>query len=83
MEIPIAMVLLSVVHPYTRSRWANIAAGATMVLVQVGSLFVGTPTGYYLFFSAIEIAATAFIVWHAWTWHRVEGPGRRNAGGPF
>jgi hypothetical protein len=74
MEIPIAMVLLSVVLPYRGSRWANIAAGTTMVLVQVGSLFVGAPTGYYLFFSAIEIAATAFIVWYASTWHEVERP---------
>jgi hypothetical protein len=73
MEIPIAMVLLSVVLPFTPSRWASIAAGATMTLVQVASLFVGGgPTIYYAFFSAIEIAATAFIVWYAWTWHRAD-----------
>jgi hypothetical protein len=72
MEIPIAMVLLSVVLPYKASRWVNIAAGAIMTIVQVSSLFVGSgPTAYYLFFSAIEIATTAFIVWYAWTWHPV------------
>jgi hypothetical protein len=71
MEIPIAMVLLSVVLPYKASRWANIGAATIMTLVQISSLFVGSgPTVYYLFFSAIEIAATAFIVWYAWTWHQ-------------
>ena len=74
MEIPIAMVLLSVVLPYRASRWANIAAGAIMPVVQVGSLFVGSgPTVYYLFFSVVEIAATCFIVWYAWTWRQVGG----------
>ena len=68
------MVLMSVLLPYRGSRWANITAGTIMVLVQVGSLFIGTPTGYYLFFSAIEIAATAFIVWYAWTWRHGERP---------
>jgi len=67
-EIPIAMVLVSWVARYRPNRWANIAAGTVMTVVQVGTLFVGTPAGYYLFFSVIEIACTAFIVWYAWTW---------------
>ncbi|MGB8384717.1 MAG: DUF6326 family protein [Dermatophilaceae bacterium] len=70
MEIPIAMVLLSSVLPHGASRWANIIAGSIMTLVQIGSLFLGSgPTVYYVFFSAVEIAATAFIVWYAWRWH--------------
>jgi hypothetical protein len=34
------------------------------------SLFVtGTmPSLYYMFFAAIEIPCTLFIVWYAWTW---------------
>jgi len=67
-EIPIAMVLVSWVARYRPNRWANIAAGTVMTVVQVVTLFAGTPTGYYLFFSVIEIACTAFIVWYAWTW---------------
>ena len=68
-EIPIAMVLLSWVLRPGASRIASIIAGVVMTLVQVGSLFVGgSPTPSYAFFSAIEIAATAFIVWYAWTW---------------
>lgn len=70
MEIPIAMVLLSSVLPSRGSRWANIVAGTVMTLVQIGSLFMGSElTGYYAFFSAIEISCTAFIVWYAWRWH--------------
>lgn len=83
MEIPIAMVLLSVVLPYAASRWANITAGTIMTIVQVGSLFVGSgPTAFYLFFSIIEIACTAFIVWYAWTWRRLDEPRPVEAGHP-
>lgn len=70
MEIPIAMVLLSRVLNRRANRWANIAAGAVMTIVQIASLFVGTPSGYYLFFSAIEVSCAAFIVWYAWNWPR-------------
>jgi hypothetical protein len=35
-----------------------------MTVVQTSSLFVGRPTLYYVFFSAIEIARTAVIVWY-------------------
>jgi hypothetical protein len=70
MEIPIAMVLLSSVLTHRASRWANIIAGTVMTLVQIGSLFMGSgPTVFYAFYSAVEIACTAFIVWYAWRWH--------------
>lgn len=67
-EIPIAMVLLSRILKYRTNRWANIIAGTVMTVVQFGTLFVGTPTMYYLFFSVIEIATTILIVWYAWKW---------------
>jgi threonine/homoserine/homoserine lactone efflux protein len=67
-EIPISMVLLSRVLKHRANRWANIAAGTVMTAVQSASLFVGVPAPYYLFFSVIEIATTAFIVWYAWNW---------------
>ena len=70
MEIPTAMVLLSRVLGYRANRWANIIAGSIMTVVQVASLFLGSsPTTYYIFFSVIEIACTAFVVWYAWKWH--------------
>jgi hypothetical protein len=70
-EIPIGMVLLSRVLKYRSSRWASIVAGAIMTVVQTATLFVGTPAPYYVFFSVIEIATTAFIVWYAWKLHAV------------
>jgi len=68
MEIPIAMVLLSRVLNYKINRWANIVAALIKTAAMIMSLFVGTPTGYYTFFAAIEISTTLFIVWYAWTW---------------
>ena len=68
MEIPIAMVLLARVLRYRANRWSNVVAGAVMTAVQVVTLFVGSTTVYYVFFSVVEIATTAFIAWYAWTW---------------
>jgi hypothetical protein len=69
LEIPMAMILLSRVLRYRANRIANIVAGTIMTLVQAATLFVGGgPTIYYAFFSAVEIAGTAFIVWYAFTW---------------
>jgi len=74
MEIPFAMIVLSRVFKYRACRWANIAAGAIMAAIQVGTMGMGTPpTLHYLFYSAIEIACTLFIVWYAWKWRNLEG----------
>ena len=43
-----------------------------MTVVQIASLFAGTPTHYYIFFSIIEIACTSFIVCYAWKWTNTE-----------
>ena len=73
MEIPFAMIILARVLKYRASRWANIIAGAIMAVIQVGTMGMGTaPTLYYLFYSAIEIACTLFIVWYAWKWTNPE-----------
>jgi hypothetical protein len=68
METAIAMVLLSRVLPYRANRWANIIVGILHTGAVISSLFVGTPTLYYLFFGTIEIVCTSFIVWYAWMW---------------
>ena len=68
MEIPIAMVLLSRLLRYRPNRWANVMAGAFMAIVQGSTLFIGGPTLYYVFFSAIEIPCLLFIIWTAWRW---------------
>jgi hypothetical protein len=72
MEIPIVMVLLSRILNYKSNRWANIVAGSIKTVVMILSMFVGTPTLYYIFFGTIEMACTAFIIWYAWTWTNPE-----------
>jgi hypothetical protein len=72
MEIPISMILLSRVLNYKSNRVINMIAGSLMTLVQIGSLFIGTPEYHYFFYSIIEIATTAFIVVYAWKWRNPE-----------
>lgn len=68
MEIPIAMILLSRILNYQVNRWTNITAASIKTVVMILTMFVGTPTLYYIFFGAIEIATTIFIVYYAWMW---------------
>lgn len=73
MMIPISMVLLSRILKYRASRWASIIAGSIMTVALTLTLFVAVPTMYYAFFTVIEIACTALIVWYAWNWRNPEG----------
>lgn len=68
MEIPIVMIILSLVLKGNINRSANIIAGTIKTFAVFGSLFVGVPALYYLTFAIIEIATTLYIVWIAWTW---------------
>ena len=72
MMIPITMVLLSRIMTYRASRWASIIAGIIMTVTLPVTLFVAVPTSYYVFFTVIEIASTALIVWYAWKWRNPE-----------
>jgi hypothetical protein len=69
-EIPMAMVALSLFLPYGLNRWANIAASVLMTIVQLSTLVLTPPEGYYIFCSVIEVACTALIIWFAWTWRK-------------
>ena len=73
-EIPMAMILVSRLLDQRANRWANIIAGAFMTVVQVVTVFVGTPALYYVFFSIIEVGTTAAIVWLAWRWSTSAAP---------
>src|SRR5690349_22452870 len=55
----------STLFPYTTlfRSWANVGAGSLMTIVQIATLFATKPALYYVFFSVIEIATTAVIVW--------------------
>ena len=69
MMIPITMVLLSRILKYRANRWTSIIAGTIMTAALPVTLFVAKPTSYYVFFTIVEIASTALIVWYAWKWH--------------
>ena len=71
-EIPFVMIVLSWVLKYRANRWANIIAGTIMAVIQIGSLFMGTPALYYIFYSIVNIACMSLIVWIAWKWSNPE-----------
>jgi len=68
LELGMVMIVLSRVLKHAVNRWANIVIAIIQALVLIASLFVGTPTMYYIFFATIELATLFFIVWYAWTW---------------
>jgi hypothetical protein len=68
MELVIAMVVLSRTLKYKANRLMNILIGALMTFIQAGTLLIGEQTIHYMFFSIIEIAATAFITLYAIRW---------------
>ena len=68
MEIPMVMIFLSRILKFEINRIFNIMAGTFLTLIQTGSLFAGTLSLHYIFFSFIEIATTLFIVWLSLKW---------------
>jgi hypothetical protein len=74
MEVPIAMVLFSRVASHNVNRWANIVIGSVFSAFAFVTLLPGPPPAFYIFLSAVEIAATLFIVWYAWTWREPTYP---------
>jgi len=68
MEVSISMVLLSRILPFKANRIANIIAGTITTLVQIASLFIGSATMHYVFFSVIEISTTLYIFFTAIKW---------------
>ncbi|WP_062305756.1 DUF6326 family protein [Demequina subtropica] len=71
MTIPISNVLIARIAPRALVRWASIIGAGVMTLVQVATLFVGSFTVYYGYFSAIEIGTTIAILIVAWRWRGV------------
>ncbi len=73
MEIPIVMVLLSLVLKYRANRWANIIVGTIKTVAILSSMVFGPhPSLYYMFFGTIETVCTSLIVWYAWKWSEQE-----------
>ena len=70
MELPMAMIVGARFLPHRINRIANIAIALLMTLVQAGSLFAGSNTLHYYFFSAVEIATSLCIAWIALRWRQ-------------
>jgi hypothetical protein len=68
METAMAMVPLSRVLRHRANRQLNIVIGALHTVAVLASMFVGTPALYSIFFAAVEVPCTSFIVWYAWRW---------------
>jgi hypothetical protein len=68
METAIAMVLLSRVLAYRANRVVNISAGGLHTAAVLSSMFVGTPALHSIFFAAVEVGLTLFIIGYAWRW---------------
>lgn len=68
MEIPIAMIIASRFLHHKANCLANILAGSIKTAVMIATLFIGSVKSYYLFFAAIEIATTLFIIGFALKW---------------
>jgi hypothetical protein len=70
-EVPIVMVVLSLVLPQRAARWANVIAGVFTIVYIWG---LGSATPYYVFVAGIETVGCLLIVWSAWTWRRADAP---------
>ena len=68
-EVPIAMVLLSLLLPQRTARWANIAAAMVTVTFVLG---MGSATPHYVFIAAVETLGCLAIAWWSWTWRPAE-----------
>ncbi len=72
LELPMLMILLSILLSYKINRLANIGVGLLMTIVQIGSLSFGGNSLHYIFFSTIEIATLVSIIWIAFNWKESE-----------
>lgn len=68
-QVPIAMVLLSLLLPQRTARWANIAAAVVTVTFVLG---MGSATPHYVFIAAVETLGCLAIAWWSWTWRLAE-----------
>ena len=68
-EVPIAMVLLSLLLPQRTARWANIAAAVVTVAYVIG---LGSATPHYVFIAALETLGCLAIARWSWTWRPAE-----------
>jgi hypothetical protein len=69
LEIPIAMVFLSLVLKYRINRVTNIVACVVTTAFTIGG---GTANLHYAFFATAEVVCMLLIIWYAWRWRAAE-----------
>jgi hypothetical protein len=67
MLIPILMVVLSLVLPYSINRWANIIVAIGWILFNLSGIR-GYPGHYDKFLLVVSMVFNAITVWFAWKW---------------
>ncbi|MEJ2209119.1 MAG: DUF6326 family protein [Anaerolineae bacterium] len=72
MAIPSVMVFLSLALKASVNRWVNLVLGIAHIALLAGTFFVGSITTLYTFYAIAELLLMLLIVWHAWTWPRLE-----------
>lgn len=68
MLVPVVMIALSRLLRRRTGRPLGITVSALLMLGQIGSLFMGTPTPYYVLFSIVEVVTMVAIIALTWTW---------------
>ena len=69
--IPILMVLLSLMLPYTVNRWANIIVAVIFFAINIIGL-PGYPGAYDKFLIVVGLGFNVLTVWYAWKWPKKE-----------
>ena len=69
-EIPILMIVMSLVLSVPATRWLSTAAAIVTALFVIGG---GSATYSYIFFATVEVACMSVIVWYVWK-HRGLAP---------
>jgi len=68
LETAIFMVVLCHLVKQNINRWLNIVLAVIHALVVFGSLFVASPTSFYLLFAITELFVLLAIIVLAWRW---------------
>lgn len=68
-EIPVAMIVLSLVLGRNVNRWANIAAGALNFFFTVSD---GPTDPDHIVFRTVTAFGLLLIIWYAWRWKKEE-----------
>lgn len=69
-EIPVLMIVLSIVLSGRALRWISTAAAIVTALFVIGG---GSATYSYIFFATVEVVCMSAIVWSVWK-HRGPAP---------